>query len=65
MPRNPKLNAEGYADPTAYEALKPIVEMENDVAILIKVLKYIIRKSGFELAARIEIRDPKSGRIFK
>ena len=65
MPRSPKVNAEGYSDPTAYEALKPIVELENEVSALVRVLKYIIRKSGFELASRIELKDPKSGRIFR
>ena len=33
--------------------------------MLIKVLKYIISKSGFELVSRIEIKDKKTGRVFK
>lgn len=65
MPRNPRLNSEGYYDPTAYASLKSIVQQENEVAMLVKVLKYIIRKSGFELVGRIELKDPKSGRIFR
>lgn len=66
---NPRKNSEGYSDPTAYAGLRPIIEAENalqgEVNALIKVLKYIISKSGFELVSRIEIRDKKTGRIFR
>lgn len=69
MADNPKRNSEGYSDPTAYLGLRPIIQEENalerDVNMLIKVLKYIISKSGFELVSRIEIKDKKTGRIFK
>lgn len=62
-------NAEGYSDPTAYKALQPIIkeesELEKKVNFLIKVLKFIIREAGFEPMNRIEIRDVKSGRVFK
>ena len=67
--KNPYFNASGCADPTAYEALKPIikedVELESKVNFLIKVLKFIINESGFELLNRIEIKDKKTGRCFK
>ena len=66
---NPRRNSEGYSDPTAHLGLKSIIEEENalerDVNTLIKVLKYIIRNSGFELVSRIEIRDKKTGRVFR
>lgn len=66
---NPRRNSEGYSDPTAYLGLKSIIEEENalerEVNTLIKVLKYIIRNSGFELVSRIEIRDKKTGRVFR
>ena len=66
---DPRKNAEGYNDPTAYEGLKPIIEEENalyrEMYSLIKVLKYIIDKSGFELVNRIEIKDKKTGKVFK
>jgi len=69
MTNKPYQNSEGYADPTAYNALKPIIkeetETERKVNFLIKVLKFIIRESGFELLNRIEIREIKSGRVFK
>lgn len=65
----PWQNGEGYADPTAYEGLKPIIQEEAEqqkrVNNLIFVLKYIIRLAGFELLNRIEIRDKKTGRDYK
>lgn len=66
---NPRKNSEGYSDPTAYEGLKPVIAEENslckDVSALINVLKYIIDKSGFELVNRIEVKDKKTGRVFR
>ena len=64
-----KRNSEGYNDPTAYAALLKISREEyaqrRRVAELIDVLKYIIDKSGFELAARIELRDKNTGKEFR
>lgn len=69
MADNPKCNSEGYYAPTAYYGLRPIIKeesaLEREVNALIKVLKYIISKSGFELVSRIELRDKKTGRVFK
>lgn len=69
MAHKPWENAEGYADPTARDALKPIIQEENalegKVNFLIKVLKFIIAESGFELLARIELKDKKTGRCFR
>ena len=39
--------------------------LDAKVNTLIKVLKFIIAESGFELAARIELRDRKTGRFFR
>lgn len=67
--KNPFLNASGFPDPTAYHALRPIIRdeeaLDSKVNFLIKVLKYIIAESGFELLARIELRDKKTGRCFR
>ena len=66
---NPKRNSEGYYDPTAYEGVKSIVREENvlegRVSDLVRVLKFIIRNCGFALVSRIEIKDIKTGRVFK
>lgn len=67
--KNPKLNAEGYADPTAYMGMREVVKEENETDKraydLVKVLKYIIRLAGFELTERIRLRDTKSGREYR
>lgn len=67
--KNPFRNQSGLPDPTAYHALKPTIQADNalegKVNFLIKVLKFIITESGFELAARIELRDKKTGRYFR
>lgn len=68
MPR-PWENGEGYADPTAYEALKAVdrqeAEQQRRVTNLINVLKYIITLAGFDLIARIELKDRKTGREYR
>lgn len=62
-------NAEGYADPTAFNGMKPVIKQEADldgrVAFLIKVLKFIIRSAGFELIGRIVIKDKETGKVFR
>ena len=58
-------NGEGYADPTAYHAIKNIEQYEKRVTDLVHVLKYIIQNSDFELVERIQLRDKKTGRIYK
>lgn len=69
MGTKPWQNKEGYADPTAYEGLKPIIRDEDEqqkrVNTLIFVLKYITRLAGFELLNRIEIKDRKTGREYR
>ena len=66
---NPRCNSEGYIDPTAYEALQPIIKaeaaLENKVSFLIKVMKFIAHESGFHILNRIELRDRSSGRTFR
>jgi hypothetical protein len=67
--KSPRRNDEGYNDPTAYEALRPIIEaeeaMERKVGFLIKVIKFIASESGFTILNRIELQDKHSGRVFK
>ena len=62
-------NNEGYSDPTAYAALSKIrqeeIEQNRRVAELINVLKYIIDNAGFDLAARIELREKRTGKEFR
>lgn len=66
---NPYFNNEGYADPTAYAGARNIIKEENETEKrafeLIKVLKFIVRLSGFELIERIKIKDTKTGKEFR
>lgn len=61
----PYTNAEGYADPTAYKGIKNITDTEHKCNFLIKVIKFIIKESGFELLNRMELKHTDSGRIFR
>lgn len=67
--KNPKLNAEGYADPTAYMGMREVVREESEADKraydLVKVLKYIIRVAGFELTERVQLKDTKTGKEYK
>lgn len=60
-----KRNKEGYSDPTAYTAIRNIQKEEQRVAELINVLKYIIDQSGFELTARIQLREKRTKKEFR
>jgi hypothetical protein len=67
--KNPFFNQSGYADPTAYHGLKPIIqeeqELDKKVHNLINVLKFIVEWAGFEFIGRIQIKDKKSGKEFR
>lgn len=70
-------NIEGYADPTATIAVgrvakeehehteSEIHESEKRAYDLIKVLKYIIKAAGFELTERVQLKDTKTGRVYR
>ena len=64
-----KKNKEGYNDPTAYKAISSIQKNETDqqrrMTELIKVLTYIIDKSGFELTGRIQLREKRTKKEFR
>lgn len=62
---NPFYNSEGYPNPTALDVIQEENELEKKTGFLIKVLKFIINESGYELLNRIEIKDKKSGRVFR
>lgn len=67
MDNRPQYNSEGYADPTAFKAIKAVSASESDerVTLLIKAIKSIISLSGFVLINRIELKEKNTGRIFK
>lgn len=67
--KNQIFNASGCKDLTAYEAVTNVRKEEQDlekkVHTLINTLKFIIDWAGFDLIARIEIRDRRTGKVFK
>lgn len=62
-------NQDGYKDPTAFQAIKQVIKEEEteekQLATLVFVLKYIISMTGFELIGRIELKNKKSGRVYR
>lgn len=70
--RVPYRNAEGYPDPTTHGALSNVMreyaakeEADARCTQLIKTLKSTIDLAGFDLIARIEVRDRNTGRTYR
>ena len=65
----PYHNPEGYADPTAHAALTTVQAAQDEAdqrcQQLIRALKTIIELSDYDLLARIELRDRKTGRVYR
>ena len=63
---NPRKNAEGYFDPTAYEALRNIETKEDErFHKLLYAIFDICELAGFEIEGRIVLIDKKSGRVWR
>lgn len=60
-----KDNGEPYEEPTPTEAEKNISAEEKRENELIYTLKYIIRTADFELLNRLEVRDNRTGKIWR
>lgn len=58
-------NGEGYADPTAYEAIKKIDPDAKKRYRLIGCILRVCELAGYEVVGRIELRDVKTGKVFK
>lgn len=59
-------NISGCADSTAYEAMKNVdIETSVNANRVVKEIKALLAQSGFVLINHIEIKDVKSGMIFK
>ena len=69
MNKNPKLNSEGYYDPTAYEGLKSIIKEESQeqkrATTFIGIIKSLAEMFGFKILGRIVIKDEKTGKEYK
>lgn len=62
-------NASKYPDPTACAALQSALDEQEDeerrVKKVISTVKNVLDFADFELLARIEIRDKRTGKIYK
>lgn len=62
-------NAEGYPDPTQYDALTAVQKLEKEAEHKNWLLMWIIRNAceaaDFTLVGRVTLRDNKTGRVFK
>lgn len=68
---DPRKNAEGYPDPTAYEAIQRIEgsvyqnpEKERFFKVIGCVLR-ILELSGYSLEEKLVLRDKRTGKIWR
>lgn len=62
---NPRCNAEGYSDPTAFEALRNLEREDERFHRLLHTLFYLCELVDFEIEGRIVLIDKKTGRIWR
>lgn len=66
--RDPRRNASGYMDQTAYEAIRNVereAEAETRYKKLISTIFYICDLAGFHIEGRLTIRDKKTGKVWR
>lgn len=66
--RDPRRNSSHYMDLTAYEAIER-VDRERDAEErfkkLLNTIFYICDLAGFHIEGRLEIRDKKTGKVWR
>ena len=66
---DPRRNAEGYLDVTAYLGTKNVIQEENEAERKNKDLTHTFRlladMAGFEIVGRITIKHKKTGMVFR
>lgn len=63
-PNNPNNNCEGYADPTARQAIKERSYITNEASDVVRLLKNMAELAGFEFVGRFVIQHKKTGKTF-
>lgn len=58
-------NAEGYYDPTAYEAMKNIERDEERFHKLLDTIFALCELSDFHIEERIVIKDKRTGKVWR
>lgn len=66
---DPRRNAEGYLDVTAYLGTKNVIQEESEAERkkkdLIHTFRLLADMAGFEIVGRITIKHKKTGRVFR
>ena len=65
---DPRRNASGYIDNTAYRAIKSADQdrdAERRFKKLLSTIFYICDLAGFHIEGRLEIRDKKTGKVWR
>lgn len=68
--KDPRYNASGCRDDTAYQALKNIEREQNRadterIKKLLATVFYICDLAGFSIDGRIALRDKKTGKVWR
>ena len=58
-------NAEGYADPTAYDAIRNIEKDDERFHRLLRTIFYICELAGFQIEGRIVLVDKRNGKVWR
>lgn len=65
---DPRRNGSGYIDLTAYDAIRN-ADRDADAEVrfkkLINTIFYICELAGFHIEGRIELKDKKTGKVWK
>ena len=60
-----RYNASGYKDLTAHDAIKAVSKREQQVHQYIKTVKVLAESFEFEIVGRVEVRDKRSGVVYR
>ena len=63
--RDQRKNAEGYADPTAYEAIRNVDKDDERFHRLLHTIFYICELAGFQIEGRVVLLDKRKGKVWR
>lgn len=63
--RELRRNAEGYSDPTAYQAIKNIEQEDENFHKLLHTIFNICDLAGFRIEGRIVLVDKVTGKVWR
>ena len=66
--KDPRRNASGYLDMTAYKAIEKVdreADAEARYKKLLSTIFYICDLAGFHIEGRITIKDKKTGKVWR